>query len=308
MWVPASDSTEAEPKWEINKKAVNQFRNFIHAIIQDDIDLIQTWPEFTNWNDEKALWYLTKGTLESFTAEFLEEYQLPIWFDKAPLMKKTRDLLTKLMTVNLSRSFPTADETTIAFVGFGSGDRFPKTVSLACRGIMHGRLIFRGGGKWQKPKAEAQNWDFVPQEISAEHPSVLDTFAQASAIQGFLHGISPNGQQKVEQSFRRHFTEFLQTNSDFSETEVTQHSNNFWVNMKEDISQIEFSRMPQGFEQSVASMSLQNMKQVAESLVSIQALSSFGASGPMTVGGKIETLTIDRVYGLRWWDRLDIPQ
>ena len=54
----------------------------------------------------------------------------------------------------------------------------------------------------------------------------------------------------------------------------------------------------------VASMNLHAMAELARTLVGLQATSSESKDGPVSVGGLIEVVTIDRIQGVQWKTRL----
>jgi hypothetical protein len=51
-------------------------------------------------------------------------------------------------------------------------------------------------------------------------------------------------------------------------------------------------------------MSLDGLAELADSLVDLQATSTFAQDGPATVGGLIEVATIDRIHGVKWVRKL----
>jgi hypothetical protein len=55
---------------------------------------------------------------------------------------------------------------------------------------------------------------------------------------------------------------------------------------------------------SIEGMSIINLANLAESLVGIQALSTYSQLGTATVGGLIEVVTIDRSQGVIWHQKI----
>ena len=71
--------------------------------------------------------------------------------------------------------------------------------------------------------------------------------------------------------------------------------------IKEDFSQSSFASP---LLNSIEGMSIVNLANFAESLVGIQALSTYSQLGAATVGGLIEVVTIDRSEGVIWHQKI----
>ena len=54
----------------------------------------------------------------------------------------------------------------------------------------------------------------------------------------------------------------------------------------------------------ISGMNLFSMSELARTLVGLQATSSESKDGPVSVGGLIEVLTIDRTNGIQWRSKL----
>lgn len=55
---------------------------------------------------------------------------------------------------------------------------------------------------------------------------------------------------------------------------------------------------------TIEAMSTSSLADLAESLVGLQATSTYSKAGAATVGGLIEVVTIDRIKGVQWKRRL----
>lgn len=55
---------------------------------------------------------------------------------------------------------------------------------------------------------------------------------------------------------------------------------------------------------TIEAMGLNSLAELADSLVGLQATSTYSKAGAATVGGLIEVMTIDRINGIQWKRRL----
>jgi hypothetical protein len=296
--------------YKINTKAVSYARSVLNEILQNEITrLRQDFPLFPLWEPEAGRKWLERrgfGVIETV----IDAFQFPIFSSEISVTQKTKELMRELFAEGVSRAYPRDSDTELAFVGYGHDDYFPTLVTLVCRGVYGDMsLVFTSRPEPELDFERARG--FKSTLVTSTSKARVEFFAQTDAIDGFLNGISDAKHNTVrrvaywamQDIVRQEFPDLH-----FDEQVLRNAANRLIEAISYNLNESADSNLTPVFENSVSAMSLTNMIELARSMVSMQALSMYGREGASTVGGRIETATIDRVYGVRWHDRLTIPQ
>jgi len=211
------------------------------------------------------------------------------YFEKHDISNQSLKLLDSLLEIVLTRDLPFDNVTGLFFVGFGSEDRFPRTMDVEISGVVIGESIGSQSGK----------------EDSDEHyESRIVVPAQGSAIQGFLRGMEIEYLKILENAIESAVVNL--TSDDMSLNQVKDlidHelvSKEIWINVKETINERVRKNYVDKVLDVIALYTHEGLAAMAESLVGIQSLRSEANEDRPTVGGSIEVLTITRHEGCKW--------
>ncbi len=203
-------------------------------------------------------------------------------FDGFYLNATIKTTLKNSAIATLARHQEMAWDSYLAFVGYGADDPFPSVQVLTCRSIYSGQLLYFKGSRTE----------IGPGLMNAE----ISRFAQGEAIEAFLKGYNSDILSGVEWSVKKEIKAALPDSQDLGDSVSAAVSKYI-----EDYS---WRRYVQPILRQVAGMNLFGLAELARTLVSIQATFSESQDGPVSVGGLIEVVTIDRVNGVRWKHRL----
>jgi hypothetical protein len=280
-------------------------RNLTHEVIQQRIDALRSEPAFYSFGLEAAKEYLrTDVPLLELINTLINNFKF-FGYQDISVTKKTRDLLNSLALQSLSTYYSRSTDTTLAFIGYGKEMAFPGTLSISCRGLYAGRLLFKGlnfESTLQVP--------FMSNDIDEFTKAIVDTFAQRETIFGVLNGFTPDIYYKIENNLR----ESLERISSHIITFDSSHNREEFISstiesVMDDVYRAdEYSYLTPEYENSFSAMGLSNLREISELLIKLQSLAAFGKSEMNTVGGLVETLTIDKIFGVRWHVRVPIPQ
>lgn len=201
--------------------------------------------------------------------------------DDLPLGEKSIEKLIDWSYLIIARNqrFPDTDSD-LGFVGFGSDEAFPSVVRLFCRGVYGGSL---------RATQETYN-SLEPVNMS----SSIFYFAQFDSMWGFVNGLNESVQKKyrdvitskVEARWGAETEEFVgEAIANEVEAVLEEFTNETFV---------------QPMLRTISGMGLRGLADLAESLVGLQATSTYSKPGAATVGGLIEVATIDKVNGVVW--------
>jgi hypothetical protein len=207
-------------------------------------------------------------------------------FDQVPLAEKTLVNLIEWAYLIIARDRRFEDvDSDLGFVGFGSDEAFPSVVRLFCRGVYGGSL--RASQDVNDPLEPIIN------------PSSIYYFAQSDSMYSFVNGLNFGVKEKyrevitnsVEERFGADTDEFI---GDIVAKEVDAVLGDFTNDT-----------FVQPMLRTISGMGLRGLAELADSLVGLQATSTYSKPGAATVGGMIEVATIDKVNGVVWHRSLD---
>ena len=192
----------------------------------------------------------------------------------------------------------------IGFVGFGADEPFGGVVTLHCRGFYGSKIHVFVEPRFAVAAPGTENGS----------SSIIRHFAQGDAIHAFIRGYNPRilnrtlriVRDKIEEVFGDKEWEIKDDDGVIIGTKTTSElsfeiADETYKEIKEDFSQSSFASP---LLNSIEGMSIVNLANFAESLVGIQALSTYSQLGAATVGGLIEVVTIDRAGGVIWHQKI----
>jgi hypothetical protein len=177
-------------------------------------------------------------------------------------------------------------DSTLVFAGYGEKDAFPGTITLSCRGLIDGLLVAH----------QAETVRIDPEDLRWE----LSNFAQGDAIESFLSGVNKDVRNQIAwgvDSLVRDMThDDPNADTDFVNGKVRfvldKLDSYTWKNYLGPIGR------------HISGLNVSSLANLGETLVGMQATASQSKDGPVSVGGFIEVVTIDRIEGVRWIRRM----
>jgi hypothetical protein len=167
----------------------------------------------------------------------------------------------------------------LAFAGFGTEEPLGGVVKLEIDGFYLGKL--RTITTEREPAANSAG------------PGII-TLAQDGAMADFIRGMSGPRQRELQRKVSRlahkHFGEIVNHDA------LTEFSDDLDGRLDHDA----WNDFTLPFRRTLNALSLPSLLQLAESLIRIQALRSATAEDEPTVGGRIESLTLNRRQGIQW--------
>lgn len=211
------------------------------------------------------------------------------YFEKHSISNESLQTLDKMLEIVLTRDLPFDNETGLFFIGFGSEDRFPRTMDVVISGVVLGESIGTMSGK----------------EANDEHyESRIVVPAQGSAIQGFLRGMEIEYLEILENAIGSAMITVTSDSNGLSHvTDLIDHESvakEIWIHVKETINERVRKNYVDKVLDVIALYTHEGLAAMAESLVGIQSLRSEANEDRPTVGGSIEVLTITRHEGCKW--------
>lgn len=196
-------------------------------------------------------------------------------FSELPLKAETTLEIKNLSHLIISRKRAFASDSNLGFIGFGEDEVFPSVIRLNCRGIYGGGL-----------RASTEH---VRTLSPIDDRSGVAYFAQFNSMWGFVHGVTAAIQTKysglIEEVVER---EFGHTTDELIGQKLA-------LEIEDEVQQFAQATFISPFLNTLEAMGMNGLADVAESLVGLQATSTYGNAGAATVGGVIEVVTIDRV-------------
>ena len=174
-------------------------------------------------------------------------------------------------------------DSNLAFIGYGSKDHFGSSIKIRFRSIIDNHLIYsREPLKAIEPGAGQ---------------SRIQPFAQSDAIESFIQGYNDDIMTGVTWAIKKKGGEISEELSEDLLNQIAEAT-------KEYIEGYSWKSYVRPMLNQISGMNLFGMSELARTLVGLQATSSESKDGPVSVGGLIEVLTIDRTNGIQWRSKL----
>lgn len=199
-----------------------------------------------------------------------------------------------------SKSF--YNQTGLVFIGFGSKDIYPSSYSVSVSGIINGCL------RWLEDDKH---------EITNKNSSLILPYAQTDVMMTMMKGIAPAFYSQILESHKSSLDKTKEKiTALLSEAGVAQDILNRVADMETDDIQKSYDEelddfmkenYIQGVVDAVDSFNLEDMTNMAESLISITNLQRHFSSSEESVGGPIEVAIITRGGGFKWVKHRNVP-
>jgi hypothetical protein len=134
--------------------------------------------------------------------------------------------------------------------------------------------------------------------VSPDTAALISPFAQDQAIFGFLQGFRFEVLDYTEYLIEKHVNEAIEND------EGENLGGEIASKVRQEVFDHFRRKITNPLLDSIEGLDLFHLANLADSLVGMEATSSFGADGPATVGGMIEVATIDRQNGVTWVRKL----
>jgi hypothetical protein len=226
---------------------------------------------------------------DRFFNEFLENEEfdlkskLEYYFKYLGMNFTSESILMNSCPLILARQQFFEGESTVAFIGFGESEYFAGNIRLDVRGFYGGKFVYRLG-------------DY--HAVSPDTAALISPFAQDQAIFGFLQGFRFAVLDYAEHLIEKYVNEAIEND------EGENLGGDIASKVRQEVFDHFRRKITDPLLNSIEGLDLFHLANLADSLVGMEATSSFGADGPATVGGMIEVATIDRQNGVTWVRKL----
>lgn len=232
----------------------------------------------------RAIQRQERGVIEHFLEHiaFLSNQDKVSWQPSTEIVEAVEFFVVQ----NLIHWNKTPNEASLNFVGFGSDEPIGGVVRVDICGFYLNRLRSRISPRG--PEASSSN-------------VYIETIAQDEAMADFIRGLDPNRQETYNNIAREKAIEVFY--GDEVDEEQLKKIDEFVQVYDEAINESLWDNYTLPFRRTLRALSLRSLVLFSEALVKLQSLRSATAPGEATVGGIIESLSIDRVQGVEWHTR-----
>jgi len=293
--------SEVENLAEGLKLEEGRIHEVFEQMVTEGKDYLDELIDFEGYTYEEAVKDLT-------SADFKIDEKIDFIFKDFVITDELRDILIQSAGLVLCKyQDMNFVDSQIGFVGFGAEEPFGGVVHLHCRGFYGSKIhVF-----------VEQRFGVAPSGTEDGSSSIIRHFAQGDAIYAFIRGYNPRilnrtlriVRDKIEEVFGEKEWEITDDDGEIVGKKTTS-------DLSFEIADETFKEITENFSQSsfaspllssIEGMSIVNLANFAESLVGIQALSTYSQLGAATVGGLIEVVTIDRAEGVIWHQKIGQP-
>jgi hypothetical protein len=245
---------------------------------QSGLEYLQQLPNFGNCTDEQDQALLTSSDID------LDEI-LKSWFEELDGFDAAKGILCQSAPLVLSRQQHMPFDSEFGIIGFGADDYFAKSVRVRIRG-RYGNFV-----RCIIQEEFGTGNNFTSGSIAF--------FAQFEAMAGFLRGAHHS---LIDEIIAQAWEEIYLALDPPIDEEV---ANKVSEKLRAFVNEFQGREFQGPMLETIGGISLPGLAELAESLVGMQATYAVAAGkGVTTVGGFIESLTIDRAHGIRWVKRL----
>ncbi|MBR4767147.1 MAG: hypothetical protein IK085_10350 [Clostridia bacterium] len=194
------------------------------------------------------------------------------------------------------------NQTGLVFIGFGSKDIYPSSYSVSVSGIINGCL------RWLEDDKH---------EITNKNSSLISPYAQTDVMMTMMKGIAPAFYSQILESHKssldktkEKITALLSeagVSEDIMKRVADMETDDIQKSYDEELDDFMKENYIQGVVDAVDSFNLEDMTNMAESLISITNLQRHFSSSEESVGGPIEVAIITRGGGFKWVKHRNVP-
>lgn len=229
---------------------------------------------------------------EKFTDEFWEEFQKE---DDVRIDEDLRDVWHQVIYEYITSEF-FYKCSGLVFIGYGSKDLFPSYHSIYISGIFNGRL------RWCQDDSDRIN--------AEDGTALIRPFAQDDVIMTMVKGIAPDFYNKALEENKTELDEYRDNVidklkeagvSDDVIAKVNEIDNNHYVTAyKSHLDVFANENYIDGTLDAVDSFNVEDLTNMAGSLISITNLQRHFSSSEESVGGPVEVAVITKADGFKW--------
>lgn len=278
-------SISEEELIHIKHSRIKEGMQSIADTIDKLVDIRKKSPEFEKYTFKKFMAY-AKDDIEGLN-ELCEEDGLPT--------DMSEDWAKGFYEYLCSQFYE--DGTGIVFVGYGTDELFPSLIPIYVSGIVDGRIRYT----YSRDEEEHIGWD---------NTSAICPFAQCDVMMTVMKGISPAFRKKVDEATseavsmtKEKMIEAMiaagvdkDTIAKVQETDLKEISDKHEEQIQ-DFIQTEYIN---GLVDTVESFGVEDMADMAESLISITNLQRHITASEESVGGPVDVAVITRDEGFIW--------
>ena len=266
------------PKGQKLNKAEKQklWDDFVERMCQEGYDYLKKLDLFEGFTDAEA-----RAALKASKVDV--DGVIKDAFRTHPLTAKAISVLKRSAPLVLSRSQSMPTDSMLAFCGYGEKNPLAGVQVIAMRGIYAGGLRYSVGE--------------LTEIGTGSNQAQISTFAQSDAIDSFARGYNNDILMRVKWAARTKTQEALGESAGDVPAKVS-------TGVGDDLEEYAWRAYTQPVLKRVAGMNIHSLAELAKSLVGMQATFSEAQDGPVSVGGLIEVVTIDRTNGVNWKVRL----
>lgn len=290
-----TESELPEVHWQLNDHYYEVKRRVL--IDSEEVESQEEMASLLLYHANSGLeWLMTlenfPGVTDEDDAALLEKLDVDVdekidfIFKDIPGIEEAREILKKSAPLVLSRAQVSDRDSDLGFIGFGASEYFATSVRMSCRS--------RYGKTARIIIEEAFG------ASAGTQSGCIAVFAQDQAIQGFLRG----AQQEVLESAYRYIWGHLTEHLDDDAEDQVNELRDVMKALRQHVDRFQTEHFISPMLETIGTLSLSDMANLASSLVGMQAIRSAASPEPASVGGFIESLVIDRSDGVRWVSQL----
>lgn len=191
-----------------------------------------------------------------------------------------------------SSVLPNSEKTGLVIAGFGDDDYFPRLVQYQCYGNILGKFIYEETKTYQ---------------ISQQNISELVPLAQSEMVETFIYGVAPSATKEIEEEYVRSFDDFCKEIEKvgllLNRKNIKSHIDAAKDKFTDAISnRLEKSHV-EPLRDVVGMLPIDELADLAETLISIESLKERVTRGSEEVSGPIDVAVISKSDGFIWIKR-----
>jgi hypothetical protein len=259
---------------KVKQKLIESIRGFVEEYFVND----DSYQDITDAAIVKVVREQEHGYIEHFLEHiaFTKKNDLVNWRADAEIIEAIEYFV--IQRLKDRKNMP--NQATLNFVGFGSDEPIGGRVEVNVSGFYLNRL--RSLINRREPEAN-------------ESVVTIATIAQQDAMVDFMRGLDWS-RQKTYKEMAGEIAGKV-----FADESVTDEKIHEFMDAYDDALYASlWDNYTQPFRRTLGALSVRSLVLFSEALVKIQSLRSATAPGEATVGGLIESLSIDRVQGVEW--------
>ncbi|RLK36174.1 hypothetical protein [Cupriavidus plantarum] len=190
------------------------------------------------------------------------------------------------------RTISGAPPTGVVLVGFGDEDAFPGVLELQCYGLGFDKLITAGRGS-------------VKKKVDHRNSVCIEAYAQTDAVEFFVGGYTNQIKETIGRAYRQHVGRFADAVMDATggASDIEELLGRSAADFERQWSEELIRGNLEPLRAVVEGMSLEQLAELAEALVMLEAFKERTTRRTHSVGGPVDVAVITRSEGLVWIKR-----